>query len=689
MAFCLLAVVTNRAVTPPPSPSQKCSARAKMMSFLRQSNLSPKKCPIAVKRELQLHFALIASIKRARDDAPEGRAVIEALFQDATITKSRAKTAFRDALGVTQRFGSSPQETRFKTNARTRRNKVTPPTRDRVINFFQRDDVSRQLPSKRDYKAVSRGEAFQPRGDSVSSTTENYAPLYSSQSLSSGAETSILSSSQPEETNPSSSGSAATDSVSSASSTATHYLLMKRVLGDYIYNIYDRFKLEFPQDNVSLAVFHRLHPKHVGLCSFLKMSQCLCQIHQNFAHLLLSVKTASGTTFSLSPDKFTEALDDDGLGLILSCITTARVAYRIWKKAHDPYLNKLRFQLITEQAELEEYKAYVAQKAKSFRSHKRRVKAQYTSVKKITVKLGTDEIAAQMDYSESYACQECEMVIQSAYYTQNMVMLHPIVTYYKASDTEEIHHKSFVHVSPVDRHNTTGVIAFLKKFHREDIPKFWPRRKFSRIHYVTDSPTSQYRNKFIFWLVANHRAIFGMDAVWHFLEAGHGKGPCDGVGGSLKKMARDATKQGKQITNGNTFYLWATKLERTLVSFNYLDVFDYCSVYSERPAVTDQLKAVKGTFEIHSVMKGKDGQYIAHRETSCPCDICARGDPNCECGWQHSKVSKDGASFDACDDCHSPLCVCMDKIEKLRNFYLKRGEILLDPGNNTFTDSSN
>ena len=153
-------------------------------------------------------------------------------------------------------------------------------------------------------------------------------------------------------------------------------------------------------------------------------------------------------------------------------------------------------------------------------------------------------------------------------------------------------------------------------------------------------------------------------------------------------MPRDATKQGKQITHDNTFYLWATKLEHTLVSFNYLDVFDYCLVYSERPAMTDQLKAVKGTFQIHSVIKGKDEQYIAHRETSCPCDICARGDPNFECGWQQSNLSKDGASFDACDDCHSPLCVCMDKIEKHRNFYLKLGEILLAPGNNTFTDSS-
>ena len=110
---------------------------------------------------------------------------------------------------------------------------------------------------------------------------------------------------------------------------------MKRVLGDYIYNIYDRFKLDFPQDNVSLAVFQRLHPKHVSLCSFLKMSQCLCQIHQNFAHLLLSIKTASGMTFSHSWDKFTEAVDDDGLALILSCITMAHIAYRIWK--NDPY----------------------------------------------------------------------------------------------------------------------------------------------------------------------------------------------------------------------------------------------------------------------------------------------------------------------------------------------------------------
>lgn len=35
------------------------------------------------------------------------------------------------------------------------------------------------------------------------------------------------------------------------------------------------------------------------------------------------------------------------------------------------------------------------------------------------------------------------------------------------------------------------------------------------IHYWTDSPTSQYRNKTIFHLVANHQETFGIDAKWN------------------------------------------------------------------------------------------------------------------------------------------------------------------------------
>ena len=53
-----------------------------------------------------------------------------------------------------------------------------------------------------------------------------------------------------------------------------------------------------------------------------------------------------------------------------------------------------------------------------------------------------------------------------------------------------------------------------------------------RVHHITDSPFSQYRNKLMFYLIANHKDIFGVEGCWNNFEAGHGKGPCDGVGGA-------------------------------------------------------------------------------------------------------------------------------------------------------------
>ena len=36
---------------------------------------------------------------------------------------------------------------------------------------------------------------------------------------------------------------------------------------------------------------------------------------------------------------------------------------------------------------------------------------------------------------------------------------------------------------------------------------------------------------------------FGMPAEWHFFATSHGKGPCDGVGGTVKRLAAHASLQ--------------------------------------------------------------------------------------------------------------------------------------------------
>ena len=97
-----------------------------------------------------------------------------------------------------------------------------------------------------------------------------------------------------------------------------------------------------------------------------------------------------------------------------------------------------------------------------------------------------------MDFSENYTCTSMDEV-QSAYWCQSMVTIHPVVVYYK--ENEKLMHKSFAFISDELSHTASAVFAFIKELipMLKDIIPFM-----SYLHYISDSPTSQYRNKYIF-----------------------------------------------------------------------------------------------------------------------------------------------------------------------------------------------
>ena len=65
------------------------------------------------------------------------------------------------------------------------------------------------------------------------------------------------------------------------------------------------------------------------------------------------------------------------------------------------------------------------------------------------------------------------------------------------------------------------------------------------------------RNEFI-QIVLEESIEFGIASRWNYLESGHGKGPCDGLDASVKRMADIAVKQQKcLIQDANDFYEWA------------------------------------------------------------------------------------------------------------------------------------
>ena len=122
-----------------------------------------------------------------------------------------------------------------------------------------------------------------------------------------------------------------------------------------------------------------------------------------------------------------------------------------------------------------------------------------------------------------------------------MVTLHPAVAYYRSADGL-LSHKSKVFVSDELGHNSATVYAFLKEL-ISNLKTMLPNLK--HIHYYTNSPTSQFRNKTIFYLLSRHKELFNVTASWNYFEAGHGKGPCDGIGGSVKRMSDEAVQQQK------------------------------------------------------------------------------------------------------------------------------------------------
>ena len=137
-----------------------------------------------------------------------------------------------------------------------------------------------------------------------------------------------------------------------------------------------------------------------------------------------------------------------------------------------------------------------------------------------------------------------------------------------------------------------------------------------------------------------------MSATWNYFEAGHGKGPCDGVGGTSKRMADQATKRNIRIQSAGDFYAWASSME-SLVEYKFVGK-EYCEKIADE-LKKQTLKPIPGTMKLHSVVGNGDG--VVHvRQLLCFCIECYDGNNfefGCS-GWtRHDHFSTDSQVSDA------------------------------------------
>ena len=80
--------------------------------------------------------------------------------------------------------------------------------------------------------------------------------------------------------------------------------------------------------------------------------------------------------------------------------------------------------------------------------------------------------------------------------------------------------------------------------------------------YFSDGASQQFKNVKHFTNIFHHESDFHRSAEWHFHATVRRKGPCDGAGGTIKRMACRTSFQiitDNQISSPSKFYEWAKK----------------------------------------------------------------------------------------------------------------------------------
>ena len=201
------------------------------------------------------------------------------------------------------------------------------------------------------------------------------------------------------------------------------------------------------------------------------------------------------------------------------------------------------------------------------------------------------------DFSENYS-----FVLQDAaqgfHWNNAQATIHPFIIYYRHS--EEECHLSYVVISDCLHHDTVAVYLFQKRliaYLKGVLPS-----SLKKIIYFSDGVASQYKNCKNFTNLCNHKADFGIQAEWHFSATSHGKGACDGVGGTVKRLAAKASLQRPyedQIMTPPQLFEWASEnVPKT--------VFNYCSTH-ENEEIKNSLeerfqnsRTIPGTRKLHS-----------------------------------------------------------------------------------------
>lgn len=530
-----------------------------------QNNLPdiPESQKESVKRQLFEHNVLVSALKnKYRESKTVEKNVLKDVIESETTKKYKLKSKFSRYLGLKANIRRASH-----TIKKRRMNLL-----NSLYHFYNRDDVSRMTSGKKEYKTFKKRQ------------------------------------------------------------------VQRRYLLQPLESLYEKYKSE--NGKLSYTTFKKHRPFFVLPPKIMNRDTCACSKHENLEMKLkklhgmnlithkclkklpskmmceVNSKDCAYNKCSVCQDKTIEfKMENVNLKDV--------VTWKEWiiknKEYNDKKTNTVKkTKMIVKQTKTGTVKDLISDFTKEsivFKKHWYNIRHQFKMHQRCLNMLDEESVAIHMDFSENYTCKLATEV-QAMHFGASKVQftLHTGMLYTK-EDEDPL---SFATISPNNYHGPEAVWAHLDPILTLVRSKY---PKVNAIHFFSDGPTSQYRNKKNFYLFLENTKKLGFPhSTWNYSEASHGKGPADGVGGAIKRSLDAKVKYGVDIPDAQTAFNVLSQKDSEIMLF-----------FVPESAITEKsydLRPIPGTMAIHQIRNTPIKNVIAYRELSC---FCSNLKGYCEC----------------------------------------------------------
>lgn len=324
---------------------------------------------------------------------------------------------------------------------------------------------------------------------------------------------------------------------------------------------------------ISYALFCRLKPFWALNRNVTERDTCLCVKHENMIlvhkrlrELKIFPKTDLDTLIeeSMCCDKVTEncllrkcTAYEDKMIIFAEFNGEEESYYDLWEKVEE----SRRDQSTYKRTKKNRVKCTTSEVVSRFDDllpeymiHAAAHRHQYHEIDELKKRLTDKDYLIHVDFAENYACKY-HREIQAVHYGGNrlQISLHTVVVYRGSSESCNPLKKSFCTATQDLHHDPIAILA-----HLEPILKEYVNPEVENLHFLSDSPSPQYRNTAMFYVMKSRIIpIFSKlkSFTWNYSETGYGKGAVDGIGGRVKNACDKMVARGiADISNFEDFW---------------------------------------------------------------------------------------------------------------------------------------